>query len=484
MAVTRFIQYCNKYLAQDNPGQILTARAPRNMSQLRSQVSCEDIARYFYNMELLLAKKNISAVRVEDCFASYTTALSHTSRSVSHDQQVVFADETGWSGFYESPLKGTKCVSQQQYRQDVMRITSDVRDHITLLYGVVALLDADGLVTSTHRLLPMFVYSRKYVSTRLANSQLDPDNILSKNPNVLMSGTAAKFLGKTGPALLPRIARFPRLVAASASGNVNSVIVFNYVKDHVFPLLRQLGVTKDKLCLFNWDRHASHTSKEILDLFATENSIVSFYPGHSTEILQLQDLEEFQKLKTAGRKDISAWNVFLNSRGKSAHIEDFPFIIQHAYDEATKPSVTKLGLKKTGLFPFDPDSVIRKRPAPKGHTTVPTYAVFKAQFEREKKEKKKGGKSNSPAAAIADDELELFGSFSDSDAEDQPDNGSGEDEEMFYLVGSDPTSNRSPPTKCICTLERKSDGCQVGLEVQPLRFTRPRPPQEVYGLAG
>jgi hypothetical protein len=103
---------------------------------------------------------------------------------------------------------------------------------------------------------------------------------------------------------------------------------------------------------------------EILSLLKSEGLKSAFFPGHATDWLQLQDASngQFSVLKHS-RKDIDAWTVHLLLQGqKSVLMQDLPFILQHAYAESIKENVTRRGLKKIGLFPFNPDAVLKSMP--------------------------------------------------------------------------------------------------------------------------
>jgi hypothetical protein len=120
-------------------------------------------------------------------------------------------------------------------------------------------------------------------------------------------------------------------VPASTSGNVNSTMVYNFFVKRIIPWLRGLGVSiDDRTIIVNWDKHASHTSQELLDRLELENMFSVFSPGHATNWLQLQDVEEFNQLKSHSGKYIDAWAVYLHRHGQSLALQDFPFVVHHA----------------------------------------------------------------------------------------------------------------------------------------------------------
>jgi hypothetical protein len=239
-------------------------------------------------------------------------------QSINPSPQILLLDETGWSGFYGTDLKGVACLSQQQFREEVYRATSNVREHVTLLPPVLVILGDNGHVAAIHHLTPLFVYPRKYVSTRMAQSAIDPANLRESNNELTHFSRGAKRF-QISPQDLPTPLDFPRYVAASESGNVNSVIVHNFLNKSVFPEVRAHGVSDQETLVLNWDRHSSHDSQALLTDLAKQKTICSFFPGHATNWLQLQDAKngQFQVLKTTSKKDMDKWNTHLRRKGQS-----------------------------------------------------------------------------------------------------------------------------------------------------------------------
>jgi hypothetical protein len=371
--VTRFVKYCKKYYSFNNPGLDIISRMPRGQDQQRAGVTPEQIARYFYRFDTEAFTKKPKAV-MTFVFVLYACMYVLTINIT----QVLFADETGWSGYYGMGLNGVKCLTQAQYREEVFRQTSSVRDHVTLLPPVVVKLAKGGGV-SAHHLTPLFVFARKYVNTKLASSKLDPGN-LREDYNAIVVGKYGHKAFAKSPANIPAPTTFDRYVTSSKSGNVNSVIIFNYFKEVVVPELRALGISRDDVVILSWDLHASHASKELLEFLKQENIVGVFFPGHATNWLQLQDVEQFAVLKTSSRKDIDSWNIHLLRKRQTLDVVDFPFVIQHAFNRSKDLNVTIRGLKKCGLLPFDPDFVLHKVPG-----STKTYAEWKQVFDSEKK---------------------------------------------------------------------------------------------------
>jgi hypothetical protein len=71
-----------------------------------------------------------------------------------------------------------KCISIAELREQVFRGTPDLREHITFTGVIIVLLDENGNIESIHHPPPLFTFPRAYTSTKLAQSMLDPNNLL------------------------------------------------------------------------------------------------------------------------------------------------------------------------------------------------------------------------------------------------------------------------------------------------------------------
>ena len=240
----------------------------------------------------------------------------------------------------------------EEFRQNCYRTSSNVREHVTISPPTAMLKDGSGIIFP-----PMFTFPKKYVSTALAASALDPSNRLEDSRHTVLRGPSKVKHHPTG---LPPPTEFPRYVAASESGNVTSTKVFKHFKNYIIPVLRKSGVTKDMLVRLPWDRHASHESEELFALFEQENIHPAFFVPHASNLQQPHDLVYYHELKTASRKCIDLWVVFLARVSETLKIEDFPFVIQQAFLDTFTLENTKLALCAAGIFPFNPDKVLSK----------------------------------------------------------------------------------------------------------------------------
>jgi hypothetical protein len=310
-----------------------------------------------------------------------------------------------------------KCLTQDQFRREVRRLTSTIREHVTMFPVVVILLDFDGEIEAIHHVPPLWVFPRKYTSTKSAESALDPANQRPDLNRLNFTKSTGSRFSKSPPGI-PAPKEFRRYVSASESGNVNSVMMLNFWSGVVIPFLRNLGVTSEDTVITNWDRHSSHESQDLLELQQRENVSPAFFPAHATNWLQFHDADRgpFQVLKTEGRKDIDAWTIHLHRRRNPALcLEDFPFVVQRPYRLSIKDEVTKRSLKAIGLIPFNPDEVLSKMPG-----SNKLYAEYKFDDED-------GGDVKNGAGD---------GGGSQSDSQVSAD--------LFFQTASQPQSNRSP----------------------------------------
>jgi hypothetical protein len=369
--VTRFIQYCSTYF-KDPILEVL----PRTQEQARAAVTPLQVATYFHKIGKLLQDKP-RAVRLSPARPRH--AHWHVTL------QLILCDETGWAGFLGADFKGMKCLTQQQSRREVRRLVSAIREHVTMVPVVVIIRDLDGELEAIHHVPPLWVFPRKYTSTKSAESALDPAN-QRPDLNRLTFARAKQNQFPRSPPGIPTPQEFPRYVAASESGNVNSVMMLNFWGSVVIPFLRKLGVTSEDTVITNWDRHSSHESQALLELQQRENVSPAFFPAHATNWFQFHDADTgpFQVLKTECRKDIDAWTIHLNRREQALCLEDFPFVARRPYLYSIKDAVSKRSLETIGLIPFNPDAVLSKMP---GSTKL--YAEYK--FEDEEGEEVKDG---------------------------------------------------------------------------------------------
>jgi hypothetical protein len=104
------------------------------------------------------------------------------------------------------------------------------------------------------------------------------------------------------------------------------------------------------------DGFATHESLEVLKFCFHNNIILSRLPSHTSHKLQPCDVGVFSALKTAYREQVETlYRRGSNTVGK----EHFTALYQRARNSAMVSRNVLSGWSKTGLFPFNPDRVLR-----------------------------------------------------------------------------------------------------------------------------
>jgi hypothetical protein len=104
------------------------------------------------------------------------------------------------------------------------------------------------------------------------------------------------------------------------------------------------------------DGFAAHESLEVLKFCFENNIILCRLPSHTSHKLQPCDVGVFSALKTAYREQVELlYRRGSNTVGK----EHFTILYQRARDSAMVSRNILSGWSKTGLFPFNPDRVLR-----------------------------------------------------------------------------------------------------------------------------
>jgi hypothetical protein len=295
--------------------------------------------------------------------------------------QIFFFDQKGWSGFFGMGFGTLKCLTQEEYREEVYRDTAELREHVSITPVIVVLLTKEGKVESIHHAPPLFTYPRKHVLLNFADSILDPENQLPaaelhSRLTFARAATATDFTAKS-PKGIPAPSDFPRYVSASPSGNVNSEIMYNYLVGEIVPFVRSLGVTVEEAVLGICDMLGAHEYEKTNVQLAQANHHLHFGVCHGSSYWQLQDGKPFSILNTESAKDSDSWNQFFKSKGRVPTLQDFPFVIQNAYLKSIKQEVIEAALKERGYFPFNPDAQLEKL------AHAETYETYKARFQLE-----------------------------------------------------------------------------------------------------
>ena len=122
----------------------------------------------------------------------------------------------------------------------------------------------------------------------------------------------------------------------------------------------------------------THETLEILEFCFNNNIVLCRLPSHTSHKLQPCDVGVFASLKTAYRDEVERlYRGDLDSVGK----EHFTSLCMRARERAlTKRNITA-GWAASGLFPFNPDRVLRDTPKPLPELTVLNEVASCPQYE-------------------------------------------------------------------------------------------------------
>jgi hypothetical protein len=116
------------------------------------------------------------------------------------------------------------------------------------------------------------------------------------------------------------------------------------------------------------DGFGSHETLEILEFCLTNNIILCRLPSHTSHKLQPCDVGPFAPLKTAYRDQVERLNRGgIDMVGK----EHFTYLYSPARDTALTKRNIRAGWAATGLYPFNPERVLKDIPRPPVEVIIP-----------------------------------------------------------------------------------------------------------------
>jgi hypothetical protein len=198
--------------------------------------------------------------------------------------------------------------------------------------------------------------------------------------------TAIECISADGTALLPMIiwpatthrenwTAYPTPgwhYARSESGYTDSKISLDWLKRVFDPQTKALAQDKPRILIS--DGFGTHETLEIIEYCFENNIILCRIPSHTSHKLQPCDVGVFSPLKTAYREQVE--QVY---RGGASAVRKEHFI--SLYGPARNQAITsrniKAGWMKAGLFPFDPDRVLKDIQKPLTQLTVPNAEITK-----------------------------------------------------------------------------------------------------------
>jgi hypothetical protein len=155
--------------------------------------------------------------------------------------------------------------------------------------------------------------------------------------------------------------------AYSNSGYTDSKISLEWLKRIFNPETKEQA--NKKLCVLICDGFGTHKTLEILE-FCFENNILLYrLPSYTSHKLQPCNVAAFAPLKAAYCDQVDRLEQGgVNMIGK----EHFTSLYSPARERAFTPKNIKAGFAASGLFPFNPDRVLRSMPAPQAEPAIPS----------------------------------------------------------------------------------------------------------------
>ncbi|TVY62737.1 hypothetical protein LSUE1_G009366 [Lachnellula suecica] len=155
--------------------------------------------------------------------------------------------------------------------------------------------------------------------------------------------------------------------AISNSGYTDSKISLEWLKRVFDPQTKGQANQKPRVLIS--DGLSSHETLEVLEFCFENNIILCRLPSHTSHKLQPCDVSVFTRLKDEYRDE--AEKLFqggANTVGK----QHFTSLYSHAREKAFTKRNILAGWAACGLFPFNPDRVLRKTPKPPTQSTLPS----------------------------------------------------------------------------------------------------------------
>ena len=138
------------------------------------------------------------------------------------------------------------------------------------------------------------------------------------------------------------------------SGWSNAEVFETFLKDHFIPYARPSS-SENQPILIIYDGHASHKSPHIINWAKQHNLVLFVLPAHTSHILQPLDVSVFGPFKNFYYSECS---IFMQKNiGRVITKYDMCAIACRAFLKAMSPHNIQAGFRKTGIFPFNKDTV-------------------------------------------------------------------------------------------------------------------------------
>lgn len=164
--------------------------------------------------------------------------------------------------------------------------------------------------------------------------------------------------------------------ACNESGYTKSDISLQGLKQVFDPETKEQANGRPRVLIF--DGFGTHETLEILEYCFANNIILCRIPSHTSHKLQPCDVAAFGPLKTAYRDHVERLERGgVNTISK----EHFTSLYKPTRERALTPKNIKAGFAASGLFPFNPERVLRTVPKPPAEPTlaVTTEAPYREE---------------------------------------------------------------------------------------------------------
>ena len=166
--------------------------------------------------------------------------------------------------------------------------------------------------------------------------------------------------------------------AFSDSGYTDSKISLEWLKRIFHPETKERANENPRVLIC--DGFGTHETLEILEFCFEHNILLCRLPSHTSHKLQPCDVAAFTPLKAAYRDQVDRLEQGgVNTIGK----EHFTSLYSPVREKAFTPKNIKAGFAASGLFPFNPDRVLRSMPAPPAEPAIPRADEVKVGFRRQ-----------------------------------------------------------------------------------------------------
>ncbi|KAF2229082.1 DDE-domain-containing protein [Viridothelium virens] len=157
--------------------------------------------------------------------------------------------------------------------------------------------------------------------------------------------------------------------ACSKSGYTDSFISLQWLKFVYDPQNKERANQEPRVLIC--DGFGAHKFLEILEFCLMNNILLCRIPSYTSHKLQLCDIGVFAPLKTAYRDQVE--------RLERGAVNHFTALYSPARDKAfTKKKNIASAWAASGLFPFNPDTVLRQTPKPPAEPPIPDTRVCKS----------------------------------------------------------------------------------------------------------